>query len=104
MKSHMKKENSLPPPWAIEMKMMTVKTGEPFFIQKELYQNYSSENHMLRVEAIKIYSHGHSGIQAIAIRASGFPLPRTPWGAGEPGTLSGPSHLCLTKIYSSSVL
>lgn len=60
MKSHMKTENILPPPWTIEMKMMTIKTGEPFFNQKEeLYQNFSSENHLLRVETIKICSHGH---------------------------------------------
>jgi hypothetical protein len=56
----MKKENSHPPPWTIGMKMMMMKTGEPFFTQKEeLYQDFSNENHLLRVEAITISSHGH---------------------------------------------
>jgi hypothetical protein len=105
VKSHMKKENSLPPPRTIGMKTMTMKTGEPFFTQKEeFYQYLPSENQLLRVEAIKISSHDHWGLHAIAIWASGFPLPRTPWGAAEPGTLLGPSHFCLTQIYNSLVL
>ena len=75
-----------------------------FYLEEELYQDFSSESHLLRVEAIKISSHGQWGIHAIAIRSSEFPLPRTPWGAAEPGTLLGPTHLCLTQIYNSLVL